>query len=146
MDPVPQNMLKPVFEKMLDKWIVDANMDGRTTTEGCLARLNAGYDHRALAAYVDDLKDPSFWLVVGASAGLILDKPTCIIYVIYGLESVARLRKMKEALKVAEAYAELHGCGDLIGASWEYLGAPSTRSTWEKLGFDEQETTFTKLL
>lgn len=147
MTPVPQSQLLPLFTEPMRTFFEKINLDGRATPEKFLEKVNQGYDNRTLAAFVDDLSDPHFFLVLGTVQTLVLDTPTCVVYIIYGDQpGDARQAFRKEALLTAAAYAKNTNCGDLAVSSLTYLGAPDIGDLWESLEFEEQERIFTKLL
>ena len=140
MKPVPQTLLEDVFPEQYAKWLISANLEGRSTVDGFLKTLQLGYETRSLAAYVDDLDKPTSFLVVGTIHSVILDKPTCAIFYLDGEGDSA------DALETAEAFGKLHGCGDVAIASWIYLDSESGVPQEVLEEFDEQETILTKLL
>lgn len=147
MTPVPQSLLVKTFEKPLEAFIEGLNLDGRATPAEFLRKVDEGYTRRTLAAFVDDLADPHFFLVLGTVNTLVLDAPTCIIYMIYGDQPGENRKKLRdEALLTAEAYAKNTKCGDLAVSTITYLGAKDLGGLWEGLEFEEQERIFTKML
>jgi hypothetical protein len=147
MIPVPQSQLLKIFTEPMRVNFEQVNLDGRASPEKFLAKVNQGYDNRTIAAFVDNLTDPHFFLVLGSVQTLVLDNPTCVIYIIYGDQPGRdRMDTLKEALLTAAAYAEKTKCGDIAVSSLTYLGARDIGALWESLEFDEQERIFTKLI
>jgi hypothetical protein len=146
MTPVPQSLLADTFRSVAERRIDESNLEGRCSVDKVLEKLDAGYTAKTLAAYVNDLANPTFFLIVGASSCLILDDPTCVVYLIYGTGEGDQTAERTDAIKTAESYGKLFGCDNILLASWTYMGARDTSALWKRLGFDEQERTFTKLI
>ena len=140
MNPVPQSMLEKLFSEPFKVWLSQANLEGRSTAEGFIKTLNAGYDARSVSAFVDDLDNPTVLLAIGIIHSVILDKPTCAIYFLEGTGD------KRDAVKTAEAYARLHGCGDLAISNWTYLDSGLKIPDSLESSFDPQEAISTYLL
>ena len=151
MTPVPQSRLRDVIFPIMAAAIKETRLSGRTTPEYTLTVLEAHYGSKEMAAYVDDLDNPTSCLICGVHRNPVIDELFASAYLVWVR---ADLRKSRKSLKLIDEmivklkeYGIMMNCHSATGSDWCYLGSSTgLRSVWEKHEFELQERHFTIIL
>lgn len=146
LKPLRQNQLD-CLDPLIAARLAESNLLDRSTVESAKANLIRGYEARYMGAYVDDVENPKYCLIMATFPGMATSDLMAQIVLIYVSPEV---RGDVEALNImvntAENYARLNGASSLTGSSWLFRGSEDIGSIWKHYGFEIQETTYVKIL
>lgn len=144
--PVPESRLDDLLP-ILKRRVAELVTPIKAEAEVYLEFVKAGYSRRLVAAYVDDLDNPSRILVLSHYPDTWTRSVVCNISLLYTVpEHRGSIAWIKNVVKTAEAYARIYGAAFVLAGSFDLGSNKKIGSLWKRLGYDEASTSYLKVL
>lgn len=141
--PVPQNKLS-CLENLLESARQEMKMEDRSDVKYTLTKIEAGYSNRAMAAYVDNIENPSHCLIVATLPGIVTKGDLAVCILIYSLPTCRTPKSADILINTFENYSKLTGATGMLASEWLTDCANPIGVLWKSKGFVAQETVFFK--